>query len=400
MKREIISQALNALDERHISETAVFDPKLMQSSPERSARVKTKRIITLALAAALILALGAAAYASDIFGIKTMTIDLNQQANIIPEADAPESPANKWTDISVSQPQAVEDTVDAAIKEKIENSAKAWAEWEAWRKENGIHEPAVFEPPEGAAACGWEENEDGTYTVIVYAFEETDDENELFDHKLVEMERRTATAEEYEQEMAYIEAKGKGYGEYDSHYWVYSQEMEEKLESIAASYGLKLRHKSELMLQNFDGETELYTREEIIQRVNEICAGGGSFFRTGPTGFDKFYFYDEGTFAVSFYTDDALWDGVNCYLYNSPYGTLSSGREVIDTVLGDVDSFSTRSHITPDGTELTVMQGDTDAFAYVYLENSYVALHIGAAASLTEAKVDAILDMVDFSTIG
>lgn len=399
MKREIISQALNALDERHISDTAVFAPASAQSSPERSAQVKTKRIITLALAAALILALGAAAYASDIFGIKTMTIDLNQQANIIPEADAPESPANKWTDISVSQPQAVEDTVDAAIKEKIENSAKAWAEWEAWRKENGIHEPEAFQPPEGAAACGWEENEDGTYTVIVYMFEETDDENELFDHKLVEMERRTATAEEYEQEMAYIEAKGKGYGEYDSHYCVYSQDMEEKLESIAASYGLKLRHRSELMLQNFDGETELYTREEIIQRVNEICAGGGIFFRTEPTGFDKFYFYDEGTFAVSFYTDDALRDGVSCYLYNSPYSTLSSGKEAINSVRGDINSFTTRSHTTPDGTELTVTQNSTSVCAYVYLENSYVAIDITAPDSLSEAEVDAILDMVDFSTI-
>lgn len=394
MKRETISQALNGIDERYIDEAAVFRPAARQNSPERSAGVKIKRIMTIALAAALILALGAAAYASDIFGLKTMAIDLEQQANIIPD-----SSPSMFTDISVSQPQAVEDTVDAAIKEKIDNSAKAWAEWEAWRKENGIHEPTVFEPPEGAAACGWEENEDGTYTVIVYAFEETDDENELFDHKLVEMERRTATAEEYEQEMAYIEAKGKGYGEYDSHYCVYSQEMEEKLESIAASYGLKLRHKLELMLQNFDGETELYIREEIIQKVNEICAGGGSFFRTEPTGFDKFYFYDEGTFAVSFYTDDALWDGVSCYLYNSPYGTLSSGREVINSVRGDVDSFTTRSHTTPDGTELTVMQGDTDTCAYVYLENSYVAIDINAPDTLTDAEVDAILDMVDFSTI-
>lgn len=401
MKREIISQALNALDERHISETAGFDPKLMQSSPERSARVKTKRIITLALAAALIIALGAAAYASDIFGIKTMAIDLNQQANIIPEADAPESPANKWTDISVSQPQAVEDTVDAAIKEKIENSAKAWAEWEAWRKENGIHEPAVFEPPEGAAACGWEENEDGTYTVIVYAFEETDDENELFDHKLVEMERRTATAEEYEQEMAYIEARNTSYGDYDFNYRIFSEEAEEALEGIAAKYGLRLRNEAELILQkDFSGRSGDLTREEIIQKVNEICAGGASFFRTEPVAFEKFYYYDEGTFAVNIFIDDALEDRVSCYIYNSPYSTLSSGGEVINSVHGDIDSFTTRSHTTPDGTALTVMDNGRDYCAYVYLENSYVAIDIGTPHPLTDAEVDAILDMVDFSTIG
>lgn len=397
MKREIISQALNALDERHISDTVVFTPASAQSSPERSAQVKTKRIITLALAAALILALGAAAYATGIFGLKTMAIDLEQQANIIPENTMSEIPDH--TIISVSQPQTVEDTVNAAIREKIENSAKAWAEWEAWRKENGIHRPEVFEAPDDCAGVGWEENEDGTYAVIFYTFEETDDENELFNHKLAEMERRTATAEEYEQEMAYIAAKGTGYGDYDYNYYVYSQEMGEKLESIAASYGLKLRHKSELILQNYNGQTDLYTREEILEKVNEICAGGKSFFRTEPVGFEKFYYYDEGTFAVNFFVDDALWDGVNCYLYNSPYGTLSSGREVINSVRGDVDSFTTRSYTTPDGTELTVAQNSTNVCAYVYLENSYVAIDITAPDSLSEAEVDAILDMVDFSTI-
>ncbi len=397
MKREIISQALNALDERHISDAVVFAPASAQSSPEWSSGVKTKRIITLAFVAALIIALGAAAYATGIFGLKTMAIDLEQQANIIPENTMSEIPDH--TIISVSQPQAVEDTVDAAIREKIENSAKAWAEWEAWRKENGIHRPEVFEAPDDCAGVGWEENEDGTYAVIFYTFEETDDENELFNHKLVEMERRVATAEEYEQEMAYIAAKGTGYGDYDYNYYVYSQEMGEKLESIAASYELKLRHKAELILQNYNGQTDLYTRGEILEKVNEICAGGKSFFRTEPVGFEKFYYYDEGTFAVNFYAGDALRDGVSCYLYNSPYGTLSSGREVINSVRGDVDSFTTRSHITPDGTELTVAQNSTNVCAYVYLENSYVAIDITAPDSLSEAEVDEVLDMVDFSTI-
>ncbi len=64
MKREIISQALNLLEERHISDTAAFDPGAVQGPPGRTIALKKKRIISLALAAALLLTLGAAAYAA------------------------------------------------------------------------------------------------------------------------------------------------------------------------------------------------------------------------------------------------------------------------------------------------------------------------------------------------
>ena len=63
MNRELISHALNGLDERHIRDTADFSPGAMRDSPERIAQMKKKRIITLALAAALLLALGVTAYA-------------------------------------------------------------------------------------------------------------------------------------------------------------------------------------------------------------------------------------------------------------------------------------------------------------------------------------------------
>ena len=63
MKRETISAALNLLDERHIRETACFDPGLSGDPPERIEPMKVKRLFTFVLAAALLLALGAAAYA-------------------------------------------------------------------------------------------------------------------------------------------------------------------------------------------------------------------------------------------------------------------------------------------------------------------------------------------------
>ena len=77
MKRETISLALNRLDERHISDTMVFSPGAMQDSPERIVFMKKKRIITFALAAVLMLALGISAYA--IWGIPKWTATHNME---------------------------------------------------------------------------------------------------------------------------------------------------------------------------------------------------------------------------------------------------------------------------------------------------------------------------------
>ncbi len=64
MKRETISLALNRLNDRHITDTETFSPGAVQSSPERIEHMKKKRIVTLALAAVLLLALGISAYAA------------------------------------------------------------------------------------------------------------------------------------------------------------------------------------------------------------------------------------------------------------------------------------------------------------------------------------------------
>lgn len=63
MTREQLSRVFCNLDERQITEAYQFDPDLYGRSPERIVHMKKKRIITFALAAALILALGITAYA-------------------------------------------------------------------------------------------------------------------------------------------------------------------------------------------------------------------------------------------------------------------------------------------------------------------------------------------------
>lgn len=70
MKRETITLMLNSLDDDYISEAEVFCPESIQENPERIVHMK-KRIITFALAAVLMLALGISAYA--IWGIPKWT---------------------------------------------------------------------------------------------------------------------------------------------------------------------------------------------------------------------------------------------------------------------------------------------------------------------------------------
>lgn len=378
MKRETITLMLNSVDDDYISESAVFCPEPIQESPERIVHMKKKRIITFALAAALILAMGAVAYAADLFGIRAMFMKNTSSAD---------NPNSGY--VSFTQPQDVPEEMDESVRAKIDNATKAWAEWEAWRLENGIYEPESCKAPENTSSSTVEENADGTYTMIF--FSDSNSENEI--------ERRTVSAEDYKASEAYWVAVAKGFSGYDFPYHVYTQGMADKLESIAANYGLKLRHQRTSMFQNHDEVAEFSTREEITARINEICAGGKSFFRTDPTGYDKFYYFDEGTFAVSFFTTENMTNtGTYCYLYNSPYGTLSSGFEIF-TEVKDISAFTVRYHTTPDGTRLTVLQNGTEMYAYVYLENSFVTLHITQLEGLSETEIDTILDMVNYSAI-
>ncbi|MDO5002366.1 MAG: hypothetical protein Q4E20_08965 [Eubacteriales bacterium] len=395
MKRETITLMLNGLADEYISEAAVFCQGSVQA-PERIVHMRKKRIITFALAAALILALGAAAYAADLFGIRAVFMK-NSAPSDVPDGGY----------VSFTQPQDVPAEMDESVRAKIDNSTQAWAEWTEWKADNGLFFPEVYAPPEGADFASEEENPDGTYTISFYAYpDDPVDAAASWEHiqqgdysDFILLDERIATKEEHDRNMEVGDVIARGFQGYDYPYHVYTQAMADKLESIAASHGLKLRHQQTSMFQGHGSETEFSTREEITSRINEVCAGGSSFFRTEPAGYDKFYYFDEGTFAVSFYTtDDLTGTGTSCYLYNSPYGTLSSGFEIYDEVK-DIGAFSTRYHTAPDGTRLTVLQSSTDIFAYAYLENSFVTLRILQPNGLTEADVDSILDMVDLGTI-
>ena len=66
MKRKQLSEIIGNIEDRHIAACVEYAPNGHAASPERKGHVKVKRMITIALAAVLILSLGVTAY-----GIKT-----------------------------------------------------------------------------------------------------------------------------------------------------------------------------------------------------------------------------------------------------------------------------------------------------------------------------------------
>lgn len=116
MKRETITKMLNGLDERYVSEAAAFHPGRVQESPERIIPMKKKRIITLALAAALLLSLGISAYAA---------------YNSISTPQAAEKVAREqiavWQELGILSPElAFEGPADMIVELEEEQGSASW----------------------------------------------------------------------------------------------------------------------------------------------------------------------------------------------------------------------------------------------------------------------------------
>ena len=156
--------ALNGADDIFLEETACklgYNTETKERIvPMTNYRKRTfRRFVPILVAACLLLSLGIVAYATDLFGIRALLIKDDSLAHTRGEDSG---------HLSITQPQEVPEEMSADIKAKIDNSTKAWNEWDTWRRENGIYQPEVFIAPEGCDIADYIENEDGTYTVIFY----------------------------------------------------------------------------------------------------------------------------------------------------------------------------------------------------------------------------------------
>lgn len=375
-----------------------MDDELLEEALAPAAGKKTKarqgkRVYRTLLIAAIIASfMVTAAYAAGLLDFRALLLDKTVEID-----------GQEFSRISLTQPQAVPEETETAgaqenalkdadqLEEKLAASKAAWAEWEEYRCNwEGLPETFSFlRDKDGLSWVGFIENEDGSITVEIASESGK--------------EYMTVSAEEYERLEAWEEQRsGTAYGDYDFNYQVYSQEDAAQLEEIAAKYGLKLRKGMQLM---WSSETtgmrgdKFLTNQQLAEKTAEIGCAGNIFYDT-PVGFDKVYWFDEGTFCVSYYVDlPSSGERVTCYGYNSMYSTLSSGGEVINREQ-DLDSFTQRSHTAPDGTELSILSNGRDAYIYVYLENSFFAMHIRSENGMTEEDVDYIADTLNYSLIG
>ena len=401
-------RAMNGIHEEDVimAEKNYFNKRSIQN---------TRKIVRISLLAAVLISLFAAgAYAGGFLGAKAI---------VIPE---PVKTLNGEVLVSITQPQAIPEEMDSEVRKKVENARAAWAEWRAWRETSPDipREPAVFKAPAESVSSAWVENGDGSYTMYFFdmaGYQETlngpeDPPDFAACHPI---ETRIISAEEMAERESFVtDYVNLSYGDYDFNYDIHNETEAAKLEEIAAKYGLHLRHDRMLLWSKEtveENEAELNAKygmnnhtdtsdprflsnRELCERISEVGCHG-ALFREIPRGFDKVYYFDEGTFCVSYEQELADRQRVFCYGYNSMYSSLSSGREVV-SLITDPESFETRTHAAPDGTELTIMQKDNEAFLYVYLEDSFFAMHIHSENELTESDIDAIADNLNYSNIG
>lgn len=349
----------------------------------RAKRLVSRKLAAVALAACLLLALGATAYATDLYGFRALLRPKETQVQ--------DGLAYSW--LSLTYPQALPEGIDPAIAGKIENSEQAWAEYQQYLESSPKHEKfaqllKTMGLDGNSDAYDLIDNEDGTVTLAYWSGGRKTGETKTF------------TKEEYEAHLKEID----DWMLYDSAY-AYSVNCDEDvraLEEIAAKHGLELRRKVRIVWSSEDtGNTgqDFYTNAQLAEMTAEIGNAGNIFYDT-PAGFDKLYWYGEGSFGTSYFVSlPSTGAQVSCYGYNAMYGTLATGTE-ITVQESDIDSFRVRTHTAADGTELTILSRGGSAYIYVYLENSFFAEQITSEKDLTDADLDYIADFINYSLIG
>ena len=108
MNRDRFFQALSGLDDRYVAEAIRYAPGEAAGASERIVKMKARRIITIALAAVLILALGVTGYATGFFSMLTRQPDPEETFRI----NWSENPSGyiEWSDakLAVTFPDTAE----------------------------------------------------------------------------------------------------------------------------------------------------------------------------------------------------------------------------------------------------------------------------------------------------
>ncbi len=187
----------------------------------------------------------------------------------------------------------------------------------------------------------------------------------------------------YDTDYAILEEIGNGPTDIDENryglYYVYTQDMTDKLEEIIQKYGLKLHT-----------DVNVVSQEELAFRV------GGDFMRDELIRYWG-YIYEDGSFQ--FDGDIELQD----------HGTVGYqfGRRVKGTFdetildIGDVADYQESEYVTSGGERVMLALGSDQALIFMDSESCFIFMNVcgGSNCGVTEDVLEEIADSIDFAVL-
>ena len=309
MNRELLSKAVGNIDDRYIAEARFSVPEDASGTSERIVHMKKKRIISLALAAALILALGTAAYA--IYNWRLQDLVLHGSTE---------------NETEVTESQRIDPLPEGVDTLSLQGYAgspeyKAMLEWSEFQKNY---------------------DRDGEILASVG-------------------NNPTPWSEKY----------GSG------NYLVYSQEMADTLDAIAAKYGLTLH--SGLTVVSID---------DLRARFGDFCA---------EIRYGSGYCYADGTFHCECDNGKGMFQIHRCM------------KGVLDTAslnVPDSENYEQWEYTTACGATVLLALSPHHAMIVAESEQSFTVVNVQAGsevspsgACIPAAELEALADSIDFSIL-
>lgn len=378
---------------------------------------------TLLIAAVIASLMTVTALASEFYGFKSLVREERVQlmAQEQPDGSLDSSTVTVY-DIGQTRPYEGPDWA----MEWVDKAQEAFSEWRSYKEEKleayyreklpNLKDILTISDNGGPGYDGIDvqDNGDGTYTFTLWRYEEDPDTlvpdifgNMVPAYKEVLDPATSVTVDQaekdaYDAEMLRMATLG-GYGDYHYIYGVADAEEAEKLEALAAEYGLSLR----------SGQLTKYAGDDSDQGLNQSlgqAVGSGDIYREAPE-FDHYSTFKSGSFQSA--ANITLSDGrrLSTYLCSTAYGEMVDGWELGGFTVREDEPMSTRSYTAADGTELTISQNGSQAIVYAYLDGSYITMTMEINScrspgvretdfSLDEATVNYAADFINYKNIG
>lgn len=169
------------------------------------------------------------------------------------------------------------------------------------------------------------------------------------------------------------------------HYNVYTQEMGNKLDEIAAKYGLKL-------YGSYAPEDLRTITDQLI--VNDETEFSDVAYNTMVDG----YMFDGGTFAF-----DGIFDAASGRL-SVDYQFRCSVKGVLDPIflnIGDIEAYQEQVLVTASGVELAAGVAEDKAVLVAEFDSCFVSINVmgGTAEGITFDDLEDLANTFDFSVV-